>query len=258
MSGSVQRATALADRAAKSPVLLCMIIGMLLLLNVAILAVDTSVIEAQSLTFVFTACTDLALVPALIVMARYRRHFEMFVGILQMTCALAYNICNALHVTIFLKETEWQMMNNVMAITYFALLMIHLAHSENENLNIVLRYIAFATIAIAQVKDRFWSLRWTYGPIVTFGALPALKMLKEKRLPPYNRSRMIKGLGFGAVGCVCFRIGLDDKHDPFRFWHGMFHLFIGMALYHLWGIVPDPDSAKKSDEQAPVQNSEWI
>ena len=69
----------------------------------------------------------------------------------------SYNICNALQVTIFLREKEWQAMNNVMALTYFALLMIHLAHSENENLNIMLRYIAFATITIAQVKDGFWA-----------------------------------------------------------------------------------------------------
>lgn len=245
--------------AGMSPLSLCVFIGALLLLNVAIFAVDTSVIEAQSLTFVFTACTDLALVPALLVMARYRRHFEMFVGILQMTFALAYNICNALQVTIFLREKEWQAMNNVMALTYFALLMIHLAHSENENLNIMLRYIAFATITIAQVKDGFRTLRWTCGPILAFSALPLLKCLAQKRVPPYNRARTIKGAAFAAGAFVCFRIGLDEQHDPFRFWHGMFHLFVGTALWHLWGIVPDPDTTKKTDvEKVGRGVGEWI
>ena len=232
--------------------------ALLLLLNMAILFFDTSIIPAHTLTFTLTVLTDFALIPALFVMARYRRHFEMFVGILQIISALCYNICNALGTSIFLRETEWHKMNNVLAFTYLALLCIHLMSSGNETQNIILRYVAFSTITIGQIKDGFWVQEetplemvgmgiWTFIPVAFFGALPLFKFARERRLPAYDLRRLNKGIVVGALAIACFKVGLHKKNDPLRFWHGTFHVLIGLSLWYLWGVVPDLESKHKKD-----------
>eukprot|EP00937_MAST-01D_sp_MAST-1D-sp2_P001184 g1184.t1 len=245
------------------------LIAGLILLNVVIFLWDTKTVPTRTLKFAFTVLTDLALVPALFTMARYRRHFEMFVGILQVLSALSYNICNALNVSIFLAETEWHKMNNVLAFTYFALLCIHLMGSDNEDLNIVLRYVAFASIAIGQVKDNFWAGGhgqlfgmggWTFLPVAVFASLPLFKFARYG-LPAYDLRRTLAGLVMFALAGACFRHAQDPGVEgAFRHMHGLFHLFIGAALWCLWGIVPDPESQKKKDAKGKVslsERSEW-
>jgi hypothetical protein len=48
--------------------------------------------------------SDLALFPSLAIMQRNKRHFELFVGIFQLTSKTLYNLCQALQISIFLNE----------------------------------------------------------------------------------------------------------------------------------------------------------
>ena len=62
-----------------------------------------------------------------------------------------YNACDALDVSLFLSKDDWHRINNVMAITYCALLAIYLMCNESDDANTVLRYAAFALVTVAQV-----------------------------------------------------------------------------------------------------------
>jgi hypothetical protein len=56
----------------------------------------------HSLRFLFEIVTDLAFVPSLAKVARRRRHFELFIGLLQFISVSMYNIADALEISVFL------------------------------------------------------------------------------------------------------------------------------------------------------------
>jgi hypothetical protein len=88
-------------------------------------SVGSSVGEA-ALTFCFEVLTDIAFVPPLVVMHRFRRHFELYIGVFQLATGFLYNFCNALNMNVFLSELQWHALNNILTTTYFLLLLIHL------------------------------------------------------------------------------------------------------------------------------------
>ena len=112
------------------------------------------------ITFCFEVLTDIAFVPPLFIMHRYRRHFELYIGVFQLTTGFLYNFCNALNVNVFLTELQWHGLNNILTTTYFLLLLIHLQANSNPTVDIVLRYIAFTAVWIAQIKDEYWNPQW--------------------------------------------------------------------------------------------------
>jgi hypothetical protein len=76
--------------------------------------------------FIFEACTDMALIPALGVMAARGRHFELFMGLLQWGTSTAYNICDALDIQVFLTRTQWHRLNNIASVTFVGLLLLRM------------------------------------------------------------------------------------------------------------------------------------
>ena len=117
-----------------------------------------------ALTFCFEVLTDVAFVPPLMIMHRYRRHFELYVGVFQLTTGFLYNFCNALGLRVFLTELQWHGLNNILTTTYFLLLLIHLQANSNPTVDIVLRYAAFTAVWIAQIKDEYVRHRPRHHP----------------------------------------------------------------------------------------------
>ena len=155
------------------------VFGLVLLFGVYLLAPSASTgappPPSRLRTLLFVLLSDTALVPSLFEIARFKRHFELFVGIALVVSATAYNVTNALFRggAIFLFEDDWHKMNNVLSCTAAVLLSIHLARIRNELQVVVLRYVSFAFITIGQIRDGFWmeGSYWTLPPIVAFGVL---------------------------------------------------------------------------------------
>jgi len=199
------------------------------------------------LTFVFEVLTDIAFLPPLMIMHRYRRHFELYIGVFQLATGFLYNFCNALGVKVFLTELQWHGLNNILTTTYFLLLLIHLQANSNPTVDIVLRYAAFTCVWIAQIKDEYWNPQYTALVVAAFCIMPVCKFGGAMRLPPYDAEKLCKGFIAGAASAICFIVGLDDQMDPFRLFHGLSQALVGLALYYLWQLVP-LTLAKKSDD----------
>eukprot|EP00938_MAST-03A_sp_MAST-3A-sp1_P000729 g729.t1 len=199
------------------------------------------------LTFIFTVVSDFALVPSLTVTAKNRKHFEVFVGTSAILTGFLYNACDALDVSLFLSKDDWHRINNVMAITYCALLAIYLMCNESDDANTVLRYAAFALVTVAQVRDNFWmeQSQWSMLVILFYALLPLLKFVSQNRIPNYHRQRTKKGLSFALLAALFFVMGLDEKNDRFRISHSVAHVFMGGALYQLWAIVPSSSKRRR-------------
>uniref|UniRef100_A0A7S1LBP5 Uncharacterized protein n=1 Tax=Alexandrium catenella TaxID=2925 RepID=A0A7S1LBP5_ALECA len=215
-------------------------------------------LSGHILTFMLTCVTDLALIPPLIVMRRYRRHFEIYVGCVMLVSAFAYNFLDAMNRgdaaekswELFIKEEEWHRISNVSSTTYICLLLIHLMCVPSPDAEIALRYCAASLVLLAQVKDGFWMQEscYTLYVVSTFALLLVARYVSVAQLPVYGTSgNLLRGALLGAAAGICFYFGLDDAHDEFRFAHGLSHLFGGLALTFLWNLVPRP---KKKDEDS--------
>lgn len=214
-------------------------------------------LSGHILTFMLTCATDCALIPPLLVMKRYRRHFEIYVGCVMLVSAFAYNFLDAMNHEsaaekaweLIITEDEWHRISNVASTTYICLLFIHLACIEDAIVNIVLRYSFASAVVLAQVKDAFWMQKTQYTifvVVVCFSGL-VMRYVLAGQLPVYwTSANLLRGGGFGAVAGICFYFGLDDVDDEFRFAHGMGHLFGGLALTFLWNLVPR--TKKKRDD----------
>ena len=204
------------------------------------------------LTFCFEVLTDIAFVPPLYIMHRYRRHFELYIGVFQLLTGFLYNFCNALNTSVFLTELQWHGLNNILTTTYFLLLLIHLQANSNPTVDIVLRYAAFSAVWIAQIKDGYWNPYWTALVVVAFCMMPVCKFCGAMRLPPYDFEKLWRGFFAGVGSATFFIIGLDDAVDPYRLFHGMSQALVGLALFYLWQLVPQPTDQKKMDDDADV------
>jgi len=206
-------------------------------------------LSGHLVTFLFTCVTDIALIPPLMVMAKYRRHFEIYVGCLMVFSAFAYNFLDAMNRgdaeekrwSLFIEEEDWHRISNVSTTTSLCLLAIHLAHIEDAHLNILLRYAAATLVLFAQIYDGFWmqETHVTLFVVVGFyGGLVASHILVAQ-LPVYwTRENLSYGAVLGTCAGGCFMLGLDDDSDQFRLAHGLSHLFGGVALTFLWNLIP--------------------
>ena len=152
--------------------------------------------------------------------------------------------------------------------------------NSNPTVDIVLRYIAFTAVWIAQIKDEYWNPNYTALVVAAFCMMPVCKFCGAMRLPPYNSEKvrrdaastahnpraqpvpsceaegarlsscaqLLKGFVAGVASAVCFVVGLDDQVDPFRLFHGLSQALVGFALYFLWQLVPLHEGEKKSDD----------
>lgn len=51
---------------------------------------------------------------------------------------------------------------------------------------------------------------------------------------------MTFGFIFFGVAIAFFTRGLDDQTDPYRFFHGCWHMFVGISAYFFWNAVTGP------------------
>lgn len=207
--------------------------------------------------FCFLALTDAAMVPALGVMKRNHRHFELFVGVFQLAIAFCFNAAEALQQQLFLRELQWHFISDVLSVTYFLLLCVHLMGFRDEDRNILLRYVAFALAWLMKAKDGWDSTVYEALLVASYVAGAAYRRLlsTDKSLAPINKHNAKLALLFlalaGLAGGIPIYFGGNsssggDALSGVGFVKGCMHMLGGAAFYHAWLAVPCLDS-KKTD-----------
>eukprot|EP00051_Salpingoeca_urceolata_P007066 m.93823 g.93823 ORF g.93823 m.93823 type:complete len:228 (-) comp15103_c0_seq2:74-757(-) len=200
------------------------------------------------LKLLFETATDLAFVPALTLVAKRNRHFELFIGLFQLFASFLYNLSDSLGgINIFLSEYQWHQLANVLTVTYGVFVVIHLANFNEKHSN-TLRYIAFAAVWVCQLRDDYWmdETKYTLYAVVGFVVVAGVKLIAEDGPLPWRTTHTFRGFAALCMAGVCFRISLADEYDKYRLWHGLAQVFVGVALWFFWQCIPQ-DFGKKYD-----------
>ncbi|DBA02058.1 TPA: LOW QUALITY PROTEIN: hypothetical protein N0F65_000305 [Lagenidium giganteum] len=127
-------------------------------------------------------------------------------------------------------EGQWHRLDNIGSIMSFICWSVYLMDFRQPQHRAYLHYAYLALVLIVQEKNP-WDEFYSYAPILSSFAVLVLTFLIRGRIPAYDYSQLRRGLMLLAVAVCCFIRGLDDDNDPFRFFHGCWHGFIGAAAY---------------------------
>lgn len=204
--------------------------------------------------FIVMALTDAAMIPALLVMQRNRRHFELFIGCFHLIISFIFNISGAWGVNIFLSELEWHFISDVLSITYALVLCVHLMGLPNENQNILLRYLAFALTWIMKVKDQWDSTLFETILIAIYAIMVLIRHFTPPTKPgdkiSLNADHATKAVISLAMLGLVYLVSESTfvESDPLSIIYGLYHIIAGALFYYAWLSVPCRDTWKKSDD----------
>ncbi|KAL9647459.1 hypothetical protein ABK040_006820 [Willaertia magna] len=81
-----------------------------------------------------------------------------------------------------------------------------------------------------------WEEFYTFLPILFTGSYCVIRrffFLEKVIAPTYDKKNLLFGGILLMIGWICFIKGLNNEQDILKIWHGMWHLFVGIAFYCL-------------------------
>ncbi|RHY14837.1 hypothetical protein DYB37_001360 [Aphanomyces astaci] len=191
-----------------------------------------------------TGLADLSMLPAIDVIQKNRRHFELYVALLHIAVSLAHNISQSFDIPLFLSVDDWHNMSDVLWIAYFLLLCIHVLGLKDIQHTMILRYVAFSCAWMAKTKDT-WTTN-TYSTALVSVAITLVvvtRLALRKSLLPIQLTEAGYAVAAGAVAMVLFlspRIVHMGEVPFFTVVVPTFHLALGTMFYFGWKCVAAP------------------
>ena len=188
-----------------------------------------------------TTVTNLTGLPVVYLNWKKHRVFETVVMFYTFLTSFMYHLCESLGLKgdqgLWLSEGQWHRQDNVGSIMCFVLFFIYLTDFEDENTAKLCKFAFFFIIILLQEKGP-WYLPFTIWPIAAAAFLFLLKRVFVNGSFPKCNSTYLKYCSVLHIcGFICFFRGLDEHTDPYRMFHGGWHLFTGLAGYFDWQLL---------------------
>ncbi|KAG7401324.1 hypothetical protein PHYBOEH_001740 [Phytophthora boehmeriae] len=183
-----------------------------------------------------TGITNFCMFPAIVSLFRREFVFEAFIGMFTMVTSFMYHVCDSIDGPLWLTEGQWHRLDNIGAIMSFIMWSIHLMDLRRPVLERYVQYFFLGVVLIFQEKNP-WDERNSYLPIAGSFSLLFLSFVVRRQVPKYNFVQFRRGVLLLLCGVCCFVRGLDDDTDPFRFFHGCWHGFVGAAAYFNFQVL---------------------
>lgn len=193
----------------------------------------------QILMVLLTGITNFGGIPSIIIMFKMKRYFQAHIGFFTIFTSFMYHSLDSVDGELYLNAGSWHRLDNIGAITGFMMLFCNLVDHQNHELNINLNMIALFIAILAQEKDP-WNLNYTLVPITLSIIVFLISTRHKKRRPAYNKEMLGKGIFWILVAAVNFALGLDEFKDYLRFYHGLWHLCVGMSSFYFWQVNVRP------------------
>ena len=196
--------------------------------------------EYPNTLFFCTVISHVSMIAPTVLLWHRRWVWEFSLSVATCTTSFMYHTVQSYHTRFILSELQWHRLDNIVAITAFGTFFLYLACIPDPTINEALKYL-FLWITVVLQEKAPWDERYTFAPIVCFGAVPVcMHLFYWRRWPNYDWKEFTIGFGCLAGAVFFFILGLDEAHDPFRMFHGMWHVLGGYAATRLWKIVKLP------------------
>ncbi|KAG1688642.1 hypothetical protein DVH05_003567 [Phytophthora capsici] len=192
-----------------------------------------------------TGITNFCMFPAIHSLYHRQFVFEAFIGMFTMITSFMYHVCDSIDGPLWLTEGQWHRLDNIGSIMSFVMWNIHLMDLRHPVLERYVQYFFLGIVLVFQEKNP-WDERNSVIPVVGSFMLLLVTFAVRMRVPKYNYQQFGRGLLLLACGILCFIRGLDDDTDPFRFFHGCWHGFVGAAAYYNFQVLPDRNDSRGS------------
>ena len=203
--------------------------------------------------------TNVAGLPVVYLNLKKGRMFEAVIMFYTFVTSFMYHLCDSLELKgdkgLWLSEGQWHRQDNVGAIMCFILLFIYMCDFKNEKHAELFKYIFLCIVILLQEKSP-WYLNFTIGPIVASALVFVLKriIVDKGAFPTCNPTYLKYAVIIHSIGLVCFARGLDEHTDPYRFFHGMWHMMCGIGGWFDWQLLKDRKTKVKDDDDlTPLQ-----
>ena len=189
----------------------------------------------------FTCClSHAACLPALWQLIRRRWVFESYVCTAALIASFMYHACEAFGTSFFLTELRWHRLDNVGVLCCFGVFFTYLCNFRNVYTEQFVKYSTVVLAVLAQEKDP-WNELYTFGPMIFFMCIPVfVHVCVRRKVPVFDVKNAVLGFGLLAAALPFFLAGLNDQADPYRIYHGMWHVVSGLSSIFLWRIVLTP------------------
>lgn len=205
--------------------------------------------DTEAWVLVVTTClSHISVAPALGFLFKQRWLVEFSVGVFCLVTSVMYHLADCFNRRFFLSELQWHRLDNIAALSAFGVLFTHLADIGGRH-HAGRQLIALATIFVSMVVQERdpWNEWYTFVPIACFIAIPVAAHAWRLQWPRYRRKLAIRGAVLMLMALAGFVLGLDDRNDRWKLFHGGWHFFGGLAMYDLWRLLPaEPGSTAAS------------
>jgi predicted membrane channel-forming protein YqfA (hemolysin III family) len=194
------------------------------------------------------------MLPAAQMLYRHQRHFECLVSVFAAACSVMYHVSDSWDTNrLYMPELSWHRLDNVGILVLFGCVGAYLSDFASQSTTACVRYVCMFIVLLAQERAP-WDVTYTFVPLVAFMLMPAVKHAYCRQVPRYDMSKLKRGGAWLAFGLIFFVLGLDDAHDPGRLFHGMWHVAVGMAGWHIWQVLP----ASPNPAANPYHSSRYV
>ncbi|KAH9599377.1 NGX6/PGAP6/MYMK [Trypanosoma melophagium] len=199
------------------------------------------------ITFLTCCLSHLALFPTMRFLHRQKMHYEFSVSCFAALTSFMYHTSECFHRPLFLSTLKWHRLDNIGAITSLTITCLYLSCFESETVVDILKYVFLFFTIILQEFDP-WNVTYTILPVFSAVSMVLMShLLKPRRRKCIIRKNLVTGLIFCLFGAFFFSWGLDNANDPFRIWHGLFHVCIGLGLYQLFICIKRRGKVRYND-----------
>ena len=184
--------------------------------------------------FIFSSLSNFSTIFTLVLIFRRKLSYPFFTGSFTLLTSFMYHTLDSFQIpSFFLNELQWHKLDNIGAIISIISLNVYLMDNRSRDLDNFLNYTGFFITLILQSRDP-WDLTNTFIPILIF-LLLFIWARNFRRIEARSNKRMIRlGIFIMFLGFCSFCKGLDEFKDYLRFYHGLWHFFVGISTFYLW------------------------
>ncbi|KAL6050518.1 Transmembrane protein [Balamuthia mandrillaris] len=181
-----------------------------------------------ALEVIITVVTNISTWPGVVLCWRREWYYEVVLGAAAFLTSVFYHVADIHHRLyprykdwLGMTSGNWHRLDNIFCILCLNSLAFFLSGWEDRKSKELFRWVLLCWTLWCQERGP-WDVTFTLLPIATSIVCVMLRLLQE---------RLLAGCLLMSIAFVFFVLGLDERNDFLRIYHGLWHMLGGLAMW---------------------------